>query len=142
MQDWQYSVKRDLQEYNAKAAAIASIKEELDTIEAALTSIGSGLGSDSVKAGGSSADDRVVAMLFRRGELTADLMMTQARHKRITDALEGLKTEERTLLDRMYINHIPLRDVCELMHLESSQVYDRAKKALYRLAVYMYGDMA
>ena len=140
MIDWQYSVKRDLQEYADKCDAVAGMREELAAMDAALTGISSPMKGNTPVQGSADASDKWLNMIVRRDEMAISLANTEARVKRIHDGLEGLSEDELLLLDRMYIHHIPFNHICELMHLEQAQVYRLLKNAIRRLAVRMYGD--
>lgn len=140
MIDWQYSVKRDLQEYADKCDAVVGMREELAAMDAALTGISSPMKGNTPVQGSGDASDKWLNMIVRRDEMAISLANTEARVERIWKGLEGLSDEELLLLDRMYIHHIAFNHICELMHLEQAQVYRQLKHALRRLAVRMYGD--
>lgn len=139
MIDWQYSVKRDLQEYADKCDAVAGMREELAAMDAALTGISSPMKGNTPVQGSGDASDKWLNMIVRRDEMAISLASTEMRIKRIHNALDGMDSADVLLLDRMYIHHIPFNQTCSLMCLESSQVYERAKKALRKLTVRMYG---
>lgn len=139
MIDWQYSVKRDLQEYADKCDAVLSMREEIKAMDAMLTGISSPMKGDAAVKASGDASDKWLNMIVRRDEIKQNLEATELRVERIHKALDGMAEDEVLLLDRMYIHHIPLNQTCALMALESSQVYEKAKRALRRLTMRMYG---
>lgn len=140
MIDWQYSVKRDLQEYADKCDAVLSMREEIKAMDAMLTGISSPMKGDAAVKASGDASDKWLNMIVRRDEMKQNLAATELRMERIHKALDGMAEDEVLLLDRMYIHHIPFNQICELMHLEQSRVYTLLRKALRRLATRMYGD--
>lgn len=140
MIDWNYSVKRDLQEYADKCDAVESMRETIAQIELSMTGISSALRGDSSIKGCGEASDRWLNSIVECDEMKISLANTEARVHRIARGLDGLPEAEQVLLDRLYIHHIPFNQTCAAMGLESSRVYELAKKALRHLAVRMYGD--
>ena len=141
MIDWVWSVKRDLQEYVDKCEAVEAMRDEIEQLDTALTGIGSALKGDTPVRGGGEASDKWLNMIVRREEMAVNLANTEARIHRVDRGMSGLSEDEHTLLDRMYIHHIPFNQTCAAMCLESSRVYELAKKALRHLTVRMYGDV-
>ena len=142
MIDWVESVKRDLREYMDKQDAVGAMRDAIEQLDTALTGVGSALKGDTPVRGGGDANDKWLDTIIRKNEMLIDLVSTEARLRHIASAMAGLSDSEREILDKRYIHPLPISEICELMHLESAQVYRRSNQALRRLAIRMYGDGA
>lgn len=143
MVDWKYIAREKLKDYPARVASIESIPMEMERLSAEITSIRSSMSnSGAVKGGGGTRDDQIVTNLALREELARNLKQTKKAVSLVDNALSVLDSEERRMINLMYIyrskgNAERLRQEFGLEDVSS--VYRRSEKALRHFTVAMFG---
>ena len=143
MVDWKYIAREKLKDYPARVASIESIPMEMERLSAEITSIRSSMSnSGAVKGGGGTRDDQIVTNLALREELARNLTQTKKAVALVDNALSVLDSEERHMINLMYIyrskgNAERLRQEFGLEDVSS--VYRRSEKALRHFTVAMFG---
>lgn len=143
MEYWKFKAVDRLREYTAQRTAILNIAEEIARLESEATSIKSATTDGTpVKGGGSTREDRMLSNIVQRAELQLMLERAKISVRTVERGLSVLSSQERSLLDRMYIT--PERGaVKRIMEenglLEESSLYRRVNKALVHFTVAMYG---
>ena len=143
MVDWKYIAREKLKDYPARVASIESIPIEMDRLNAEITSIRSSMSNSTVvKGGGGTRDDQIVTNLALREEMARNLEQTKKAVALVDKALSVLDTEERRMINLMYIyrsrgNAERLRQ--ELGLEDVSSVYRRSEKALRHFTVALFG---
>lgn len=143
MEYWKYKAIDKLKDYAAQKAALDNIPEEIKRLESEACSIKSATADGSpVKGGGSGREDRILSNIVKREEHKAMLLRAKLAVGMVERGLGVLTTEERHLLDVMYIINEKGRTdrlMDELGLAEESSLYKRVNKALQHFTIAMYG---
>lgn len=142
--DWKYEAIEKLKLYEARKAALENIPAEIRRLELDYAGIRSATSDATpVQGGGSRREDQMLSNIVKRQELAWQLESVRA-WVAITDrALGCLNTEERLILDRLYI-HRQKGYIDRLMQetgVEKSQIYRRREKALRNFTIALYGGV-
>lgn len=143
MEYWKYKAIDKLKDYMAQKAALQNLPEEISRLESEACSIKSATGDGtSVKGGGSGREDRLLSNIVKREEHKAMLHRAKLAVGMVDRGLGVLTSEERRLLDVMYIVNEKgrvNRMMDELGLAEESSLYKRVNKALQKFTIAMYG---
>ena len=141
--NWKAEAKDKLKKYDAMMMATINIKENIARLEAEYTAIRSA-STDSVPvAGGTSMrEDAIINNITERQELKLALQSATAWVKIVNRGLECLQSEEKTILQRLYIypEKGAVRRLCEELGVESSSIYRRRDQALLTFTLALYGE--
>ena len=140
--DWKREAADKLRCYEAKRASAVLAREEMQRLTYEATRIRSAAADGTpVRGGGSTREDVMVDNIVRRGELDTAMRIAALWVRTVEAGLAVLDAEERHILDRFYIpragGHV--ERLCEELHLEKSQVYERKDRALRHFTLALYG---
>lgn len=143
MMDWRTEAIDKLSQYEAKRQALESIPEQIAEIDKAMTAIRSARTDGiPVKGGGSGYEDRMMNLIVQKEELQCCLDCAQ-RWMRIVDrGLSVLDSEERKVLERLYIireRGAVSRLADELGLMDERTVYKRRDIAIRKFTIALYG---
>ena len=133
--------KQKLRDYNAKKNAISATAEQIEMLEAEYTCVRSAItDATAARGGGNRREDAMLNNIAMRAELQTAHDIAVAWVHVVDHALSLMTREDRIILDHFYINHRKghVERVCEKLHIEKSQVYERQKAAIRRFAMALY----
>lgn len=141
--DYKIIAKSKLCGYNTLLTAIENLKERIKELDALLVTMGSGY-CDNVKVQGgldNIEENRRLSLLAEKEQLMSILRFRRSDVKRINRALNSLKGESRTILDKFYINRMDnyLVNLMDELGYERRAIYYRHDEALRDFAFAMYG---
>lgn len=143
MECWKFKAADKLKDYEAQRAAVQSLTEEIALLEAEACGIKSATADGTpVRGGGSGREDRLLNNIVKREERKVLLLRAKLAVRTVERGLAVLSTEDRRLLDVMYIHQEKGRKgqlMEEFGFMEESSLYKRVNKALLRFTVAMYG---
>ena len=143
MEYWKYKAIDKLKNYAAQKVALTNLQEDIARLESEAYSIKSATSDGTpVKGGGSGREDRLLSNIVQREEHKLMLERAQMSVNGIERGLEVLDSDERRVLERMYIHPESgaVRRLMDEYNLEeTSSVYRRVNKALLHFTVAMYG---
>lgn len=140
--NWKNEAIERLSKYTAMSRAIDNIPIEIQRLEQDSVSL-RGVRTDKVcRASSPSRQDDVLIGNIIKQELLHRNYENARMWVRSTDrALSVLSQEEKTILERMYIN--PQRGVvsllCQELGMEQSSIYRKRDQALYHFTIALYG---
>ena len=140
--NWKDEAMEKLRRYSSMQQAAYNIPEEISLLEQdarALRSPGLGV---AVKGRGGNREDALLNNIVKRQELENALYQTR-RWLSCTDrALRCLSTDERLILQRMFICPEPgcVQMLCQELDVEQSTVYRKRDKALEKFTISLYGS--
>ena len=140
--DWKREAADKLRCYEAKRASAVLAREEMQRLTYEATRIRSAAADGTpVRGGGSTREDVMVDNILRRGELDTAMRIAALWVRTVEAGLAVLDAEERHILDRFYIHRAGghVERLCEELHLEKSQVYERKDRALRHFTLALYG---
>ena len=140
--DWKREAADKLRCYEAKRASAVLAREEMQRLTYEATRIRSAAADGTpVRGGGSTREDVMVDNIVRRGELDTAMRIAALWVRTVEAGLAVLDAEERHILDRFYIRRAGghVERLCEELHLEKSQVYERKDRALRHFTLALYG---
>lgn len=138
---WKNEAISKLKQYNAKKLALENIPLEIRQQYLALSSIRSA-DPDSVPVrGNTTREDAILNNMTYRAELQESYMQTQMQVTAIERALSVLSQEERTLLDRFFVNPEPKAAdrLAGDLHMDVPTVYRKKDDALRTFTLALYG---
>ena len=143
MEYWKFKAIDKLKGYSAQKASLTSLPDEIARLESEAYSIKSATADGTpVKGGGSGREDRLLSNMVQREEHKAMLERAQKSVSGVERGLAVLDKDERSILDRMYINQevgAVQRIMDDYNLAETSSAYKRINKALLHFTVAMYG---
>lgn len=142
--DWKTMAVEKLKDYEAKRQALESIPLQIAEVESAMTSIRSTRAdSTPVRGGGSGYEEKMLNCIVQRDELQRCLDRAKLWVGVVERGLGVLTDEERLILDRFYIHPAKgnVDRLCGELFVETTQVYRRKDRALYRFTVALYGGV-
>lgn len=140
--NWKFEAIEKLKGYEAHKQALESIPLEIALLESQAVSIRSaGADSVAVSGGGCRREDAMLSNIVKREELQRQLEQATKWVQLVELALAVLTSEQRIVLDAMYIRpRIGNVDrLCERLCVEKAAVYRRRDDALLQFARALYG---
>ena len=140
--NWKNEAMEKLRRYEAMKKAVVNIPVELHRlqVEACATR---GMSTDQVclKGGVSRREERLMNNLVCQQELKWNLDQSRSWIKATEQALKSLTTEERLILQRLYIypEKGAVERLCRELGVEQSTVYRHRDQALYKFTTALYG---
>lgn len=140
--NWKEEAAQRLGDYRYMRNAMGSIQRELKRLEKEATALKS-LAMDRVCVPNAAGrkEDRLLNNLVRRQQLSDSLVQVELWLDSTDAALKCLQTEERQILDRIYIR-ADWGNATELaadLGMERSTIYRRRDDALRKFTVALYG---
>lgn len=141
--DYRTVVKSKLYQYRQLETSLLNLEERVREIDAFLVSTGSG-GFDNIRVQGGKMDAKEnnrISLMVEKEQLKSILRLKRADVARVRRGLAALTPEERTILDRFYINRTDhyLERLMEELGYERRAIYYRHDEALRDITVAMYG---
>ena len=141
--DYRVLAKAKLNGYRKLETGLRNLEERVQEIDALLVSIGSG-DSDNIRVQGgkgNAEENRRLSLLAEKEQLQSILRFKRSDITRVQRGLAALTPEERTILDRFYINRTDhyLENLMDELGYERRAIYYRHDEALRDFAVAMYG---
>lgn len=132
-----FDAKGYLKDYDFNEKVLRSLKDQL----AELTEIPGQ--SDEPKVKTTRTNNGLENMTLRGIHLKAQIAEYEAYFKTCSKALSALETEERDILESMYVKRIsaPVWVLCDKYHISESEVYRRKDKALDKFSQLMVGSL-
>ena len=140
--NWKEEALEKLQRYPMMTLALRTIPLELErlTREAReLQSVGQGIGSRNRE--NRAQENRMMNNLVRRQELELQLEQARLWVSVTEEGLSHLTEEERSLLEKLYIQQIQATDLCQELGVERSSLYRYRDAALKKLTLGLYGGL-
>ena len=143
MEYWKKRTIDRLRDYRGQVVAINNLPEQIRALISEAESIKSATTDGTpVRGGGSTREDRMLSNIVLREELKQNLYRTRKYVDCVDRGLAVLDKQERSLIERAYINGergYAERMVDELGLEDVRSVYKRLDRALYRMTIAMYG---
>lgn len=140
--NWKSEAIEHLTRYPAMSHALTNIPKQIAMLESDAVSL-PGVRPDRVGRSNQSGprDDALIGNLVKRQELKRSLELAQLWVDATEDALSVLTSEEKLVLERMYIRPEKggVGRLCGELGVEQSSVYRKRDHALYRFAMALYG---
>lgn len=140
--NWKNEAIEKLENHNALCRSVKNISDEIRRLEIeaqslrspALSVVGSG-------GGGRKSEDRLLNNIAAREELALALEQAKLQVQITTRALTALDTEDRRLLEAIYVNGGwgSISDLAAQLEIERSSIYRRRDEALRKFTLTMYG---
>lgn len=134
---------QNLRDYKLVKAGVKNLKDKIDELQDKVDDIRVEYNPERGMGGGSSTTSEEERLLYAQDEIAAlkpVLNYKRREVERIERALGVLTSEQRLILSRFHIDrpekHIEV--LCEELHLEKSQVYERHEVALRAFVKAMY----
>lgn len=140
---WRMQAINDLQMLNARRQALINIPDRIAELESKVAGIRSAAADGTpVKGGGSGREDMLLNNIVARAELSEALEEARRAVSRADAALGILNGDERKLLEYLYISSDTggAYRLAEEFNIDYKTVYKRARPALSKFTVAMYGD--
>lgn len=140
--NWKYEAIDKLKGYDAHKAALISIPEEIQRLESAARSIRSATSDGTaVSGGGNKREDMLLSNIVLREELERQLEQAKQWVSVVERSLETLTSDERRILDLMYMNRQKgnVEKLCAELNIEQASVYRRRDVALRTFTIALYG---
>ena len=140
--NWKYEAIDKLKGYEAHKAALESIPEEIRRLESAACSIRSASADGTaVSAHGNKREDMLLSNIVLREELERQLEQAKQWVSVVERSLETLTSDERRILDLMYMNRQKgnVEKLCAELNIEQASVYRRRDVALRTFTIALYG---
>lgn len=140
--NWKYEAIDKLKGYDAHKAALISIPEEIQRLESAARSIRSATSDGTaVSGGGNKREDMLLSNIVLREELERQLEQAKQWVSVVERSLETLTSDERRILDLMYMNRQKgnVEKICAELNIEQASVYRRRDVALRTFTIALYG---
>lgn len=140
--NWKYEAIDKLKGYEAHKAALISIPEEIERLESAAHSIRSATADGTaVSGGGNKREDMLLSNIVLREELERQLEQAKQWVSVVERSLETLTSDERRILDLMYMNRQKgnVEKLCAELNIEQASVYRRRDVALRTFTIALYG---
>ncbi len=142
--NWKTEAVERLRQYTGAKCAMETLHQEIRRIETQMCSPGSNSFEAVSSGGGNRQEDWLLNQIMSRQELQSRLERTRD-WVTVTDiALDSLSQEERTVLQRLYIQ--PKKNnvdrLCEELSIERSSIYRKRDKALEKFTLAMYGPVS
>lgn len=142
MANWQRNAVEDLQSLNYWTEFLANSAERINALDADITNIHSALkDSTPVQGGTSTAEDRLISNIDERERLSMNMQIIAAKKKAVEGALSVLTADERTILDRFFINRMNghIDRLKNEFGVEVAAVYKMKDAALRHFTMALYG---
>lgn len=140
--DWQKISIERLRDYETRKKALESIPEQLEALEMSFAAVRAARTDGTpVKEGGNKREDALINNIVMRQELERNLEIADKEIEITKRGLADLTEEERTVLDKFYINR-PRRhidELCESLNYERTRIYEIKEKALRKFTLSCYG---
>lgn len=140
--DWKCEAIEKLKQYEAKRQALESIPLEIAQVESNMTSICSPRAdSVAVKGSRSGREDMMLNCIVQKDELNRRLDRTRLWINAVNGALSVLTTEERKVLDRVYIvgERHAVDNLAAEHFVDTKTIYRWKDKALRKFTIALYG---
>ncbi|MCI8496851.1 MAG: hypothetical protein HFE85_01205 [Clostridiales bacterium] len=141
--DYRTLAKAKLNGYLKLQTGLRNLEERVREIDALLVSMGPGTFENiRVQGGkGNAEESRRLSLLAEKEQLLSILRFKRSDVARVQRGLAALTPEERTILDRFYINRTDryLENLMDELGYERRAIYYRHDEALRDFAVAMYG---
>ena len=140
--NWKHEAIEKLRQYEAKRQSLRSIPIEISRLESAMKSIRSATADGTpVVVGGSGRENMLLSNIVHREELRRSLEQAQKWVEFVDLGLAALSSDERLVLDRLYINPTigNVERLCGELCVEQSTVYRRRNEALNHFILCLYG---
>lgn len=140
--NWKFEAIDKLRSYEARKRSIENIPQEIERLKSSFSGIRSATTDGTpISGGGNTREDVMLSNIVHRDELKRRLKEAKLWVSVVDRALEVLDDEERLVLDRFYIHRSTgaVAELCDVLNLEKSAVYDRRDKALRRFTLALYG---
>lgn len=133
----------DLRELEDKRRALENIPDKIASLELGFTSIraASSDGEAMPGGGGNKREEAMINNIAMRDKLRRDLEQTRRDVARMDAALAQLGSDERLVLDRLFLHRASdsVDRLCAELNFSRAQVYRLKDYALGRLARVLYG---
>ena len=141
--DYRVLAKAKLNGYRKLETGLRNLEERVQEIDALLVSLGSGA-TDNIRVQGgkdNAEENRRLSLMAEKEQLQSILRFKRSDILRVQRGLAALTPEERTILDRFYINRTDhyLENLMDELGYERRAIYYRHDEALRDFAVAMYG---
>lgn len=142
--NWKNEATEKLRNYTAMQLAARNIPEEIRMLELASTAIRSSRADGSpAKGGGNKREEMLLNNIVKRQELSYALDQAKLWLATCDRALRVLSSEERLILEKMFICPEAgcVQRLCEDLGVEQSSVYRKRDRALERFTRSLYGAL-
>lgn len=140
--DWKREAKNELRELPMMRAALQSIPDRLEMIEAQKTSLGSSSSDRTpVQGGGGSHEDRLLSLIVEGERLKVNMDVNRIRVQMIERGLSALTAQDRMIIDT-FASHRPSEAVdilSDRLYLERTRIYQLWEQALRRYTISEFG---
>ena len=142
--NWQKEAINDLRSYKGRKQALDNMALRRAALEDRFQSVRCASADAATVQGGSSRmEDSLINNIVERERLYWTMEATRRLVEMTERGLSGLTEQQRTVLDKFYIdrpaNHIDW--LSEYLNVEQAQVYRTKDSALYQFTIAMYGLM-
>ena len=140
--DYIIAAVADLREYKAQLASIQNLKDAIAECQAGIDQMhATQYDKTPVMGGESGYEERILTNMDKIKRLNGNLAIARSKKARVDRGMDALDEDERTVLERMYVNQErdAVRRLCEDLNCEIAQVYRIRRRALNRFTRAMYG---
>ena len=139
---WKNEAMDKLRRYQDMRQALVNIPQEIDRLKADICSLrGATTDTTPVKGGGNRREEALINNMVQRQELERTLKQVRQWLSVADRALLTLDTDERLILQRLYL--YPQKGAINLLSeelgMEQSSVYRKRDQALHRFTAAIYG---
>ena len=145
MISWSYLDKRDatikaLKDYDIMKFIIEDTSDEIRQIKQKAESIGAPKYSEHIRSGNAhSGEDRIVNAIEEIDTLRERYRQAQEYMAWFEPAWKQLSEDEQYILESVYLDEVPIYDLCEHFAIEKDAYYKRKNRALLHLTTLLYG---
>ena len=139
--DWLIPRLRNLE---AERRALVNIPDRIKALEISFGAIRAvATDGEPVSGGTSRREELLLENIAERDELKHNLRITRAEVRQVENALNSLSPEEKTVIDKFYINRPQnhVESLCQELHIERTQVYRIKDQALIKMARQLFGQV-
>lgn len=141
--DWRKMSIERLRDYENRKRALELIPEQIKTLELNFASVRAARtdGTPVKDGSGNKREDALINNIAKREELERNLRIAEAEVRITETGLSTLTEEEKTVLDKFFINR-PRRHIealCETLCYEKTRIYEIKETALRKFTMSCYG---
>lgn len=131
----------DLRRYNSLQASIASMQEQVESINTRLEGSAYSFSSTPVQGGSCKLEDKYNEAIVLKDKLQCQIEENKKDHTLISKALDKLSKDEQKILNYAYMNRMPkhIDLIMETFNVEYAQAYRKINSALNNYVMNRYG---
>lgn len=137
---WDKELEYKLRELPLRVKALENLEDRISYLEETKYLV-KPVNTDSIPACGgiTKGEDVLVNKLVEIEELKKNLKSTEKEIAWLKQGLEVLNDTEKDVINKMCFDKIQIKNICEELGYEKSQIYRIKDQAIYKMAIALYG---